>query len=115
MHAGDICNLGIACPPNASDRNLADFISEALDEKGCAHINFADDLTANQVSTADQVGGNCVRAAAVVQPAPSPTPVPLPRTSTGGRPIGALSLGLLGAGLVLAGLALWPRRRRADR
>jgi hypothetical protein len=121
MHTGDICNLGIACPPGASNRNLADFISMALDEKGCAHINFADDETQNQVSSADQIGGYCLpRTVAVVDPgptaAPSPSPSPgggpLPNTSLGSSHGTPLTLALLGAGLVLAGMAVRPRRRR---
>ena len=113
MHAGDICNLGIACPPGLSNRNLADFISEALDERGCAHINFADDQTAKQVSSADQVSGTCLgRSVPVVEAGPSPAPTPLPRTSTGDRPLSPLSLGLLFTAALLAGLAMWPRRRR---
>jgi hypothetical protein len=83
MHQGDICNLGIACPPIGSNRNLADFISETLDEKGCAHINFADDQTLNQVSSADQTGGTCLsHVPPFIAAGPSPTPVPLPNTST---------------------------------
>src|SRR6266404_2897734 len=40
MHVGDICNLGIFCLAPASNRNLLDFIQEALDQKGCAHIVY---------------------------------------------------------------------------
>src|SRR5207248_1369830 len=54
MHMGDICNLGIACPPTAN-RNLADFIMETVDPDGCAHIAFADDQTTNEVDAANQV------------------------------------------------------------
>jgi hypothetical protein len=54
MHQGDICNLGIACPPAASNRNLADFISETVDPLGCAHIAYADDKTTNEVDSANQ-------------------------------------------------------------
>jgi hypothetical protein len=43
MHMGDICNLGIACIPTVSNRHLLDFIQEALDPQGCAHIGYADD------------------------------------------------------------------------
>jgi len=114
MHEHDICNLGIACPPRASNRKLGDFISGALDEQGCAHFNFTDDKTGHQVSSADQVGGNCLgRTVAVVEPAPVAVSPPvrklLPRTSAGGRQFAALSLALVGAALLILGLSLRPR------
>jgi hypothetical protein len=125
MHARDICNLGIACPPSVSvqgvrtgaNRNLADFISETLDEKGCAHINFSDDLTDKQVSSADQVSGTClgrvvpfIEAAPVVPPK---QPGILPPTS--GGPASALWALLLlpPAAAGLAAYELARRRRRS--
>ncbi len=57
MHQGDICNLGIACPPIGSNRDLADFISEVVDPLGCAHIAYADDKTTNVVDSANQTSG----------------------------------------------------------
>lgn len=47
MHYGDICNLGIACPPTTPDpRHLLDFNQETADPTtGCAHIGYADDNT----------------------------------------------------------------------
>jgi hypothetical protein len=60
MHVGDICNLGIACVAPTSNRNLLDFISEALDQKGCAHIAYADDNTANRLRAANQYTGPCI-------------------------------------------------------
>jgi hypothetical protein len=57
MHQGDICNLGIACPPTAN-RNLADFIQNTIDPlTGCAHIAYADDKTTNEVDSANQTSG----------------------------------------------------------
>lgn len=57
MHQGDICNLGIACPPTAN-RNLADFISATIDPTtGCTHIAYADDKTTNEVDSANQTSG----------------------------------------------------------
>src|SRR5258708_1526726 len=52
IHVGGICNLGIACPPNFSNRNLADFIMETVDPQGCAHIAYADDQTTHEVDSA---------------------------------------------------------------
>jgi hypothetical protein len=60
MHVGDICNLGIACVAPTSNRNLLDFISEAIDAQGCAHIAFADDNTVNKLRAANQTSGPCV-------------------------------------------------------
>jgi hypothetical protein len=60
MHIGDICNLGIACIPTVSNRHLLDFISEALDPKGCAHIAYADDNTVNLLRVANQTSG-CIK------------------------------------------------------
>jgi len=58
MHVGDICNLGIACVPGLSNRNLADFISEAVDPTtGYAHIAYADDNKVNKLRAANQTGG----------------------------------------------------------
>jgi len=54
MHIGDICNLGIACIPTVSNRNLLDFIQETLDPQGCAHIAYADDNTVNKLRAANQ-------------------------------------------------------------
>src|SRR2546421_11240388 len=48
MHIGDICNLGIFCVAPSSNRNLLDFIMEAIDNHGSAHIAYADDNTANK-------------------------------------------------------------------
>jgi len=57
MHEGDICNLGIACPPTAN-RNLADFIQNTIDPTtGCAHIAYADDFTTHEVDSANQTTG----------------------------------------------------------
>jgi hypothetical protein len=60
MHIGDICNLGIACVPTISNRHLLDFISEALDPRGCAHIAYADDNTVNQLRVANQTSA-CIK------------------------------------------------------
>jgi hypothetical protein len=66
MHEGDICNLGIACPPGVSaggartpdgNRNLADFISTAITSDGCQHVAYADDKTTNEVDSANQTAG----------------------------------------------------------
>jgi hypothetical protein len=54
MHIGDICNLGIACLAPSSNRNLLDFIMEAVDPQGCAHIAYADDNTINMLRVANQ-------------------------------------------------------------
>ncbi|MFN2581555.1 MAG: hypothetical protein ABR498_02295 [Candidatus Dormibacteria bacterium] len=57
MHQGDICNLGIACPPTAN-RHLADFIQTAIDPvTGCQHIAYADDKTTNELDSANQTSG----------------------------------------------------------
>jgi hypothetical protein len=57
MHIGDICNLGIACVAPASNRNLLDFIMEALDPAGCAHVAYADDNTVKMLRAANQTAG----------------------------------------------------------
>jgi hypothetical protein len=66
MHVGDICNLGIACIPNVSNRNLLDFNSEALDPTtGCVHIAYADDSNPNakldHLRVANQVSGPSIQ------------------------------------------------------
>ena len=60
MHVGDICNLGIFCVAPSSNRNLLDFIMEALDPQGCAHIGYADDNTVNMLRAANQTSGPCI-------------------------------------------------------
>lgn len=60
MHIGDICNLGIFCVAPSSNRNLLDFITEALDPNGCAHIAYADDNTVNKLRAANQTSGPCI-------------------------------------------------------
>jgi hypothetical protein len=60
MHIGDICNLGIACVAPSSNRNLLDFITEAIDPQGCAHIAYADDNTINLLRAANQTSGRCI-------------------------------------------------------
>jgi len=57
---GDICNLGIFCVAPASNRNLLDFITEALDNHGCAHIAYADDNIVNLLRVANQTSGPCL-------------------------------------------------------
>jgi hypothetical protein len=59
MHVGDVCNLGIFCVSPASNRNLLDFISEAIDPTtGFAHIAYADDNTVNKLRAANQTSGS---------------------------------------------------------
>jgi hypothetical protein len=60
VHVGDICNLGIFCVAPASNRNLLDFISETLDNHGCAHIAYSDDNTVNLLRAANQTAGPCL-------------------------------------------------------
>jgi hypothetical protein len=60
MHIGDICNLGIFCVAPSSNRNLLDFITEALDNRGCAHIAYADDNAVNLLRAANQSSGPCL-------------------------------------------------------
>ena len=60
VHIGDICNLGIFCVAPSSNRNLLDFITEALDNHGCAHIAYADDNTVNMLRAANQTAGPCL-------------------------------------------------------
>src|SRR5205807_8488581 len=60
MHVGDICNLGIFCVAQSSNRNLLDFISEDIDPTGCAHIAYADDNTINLLRAANQTSGPCI-------------------------------------------------------
>ena len=60
VHIGDICNLGIFCVAPASNRNLLDFISESLDDHGCAHIAYADDNLVNLLRDANQTSGPCL-------------------------------------------------------
>jgi hypothetical protein len=60
VHIGDICNLGIFCVAPASNRNLLDFITEALDNHGCAHIAYSDDNTVNLLRVANQTSGPCL-------------------------------------------------------
>ena len=60
MHIGDICNLGIFCVAPSSNRNLLDFIMEAIDNHGCAHIAYADDNTVNKLRVANQTAGTCL-------------------------------------------------------
>jgi hypothetical protein len=57
MHIGDICNLGIFCVAPSSNRNLLDFIQDAIDPSGCAHIAYADDNTINLLRAANQTSG----------------------------------------------------------
>jgi hypothetical protein len=58
MHVGDICNLGIFCVDPNSNRNLLDFISEAVDPRtGFAHIAYADDNTVDMLRAANQTAG----------------------------------------------------------
>jgi hypothetical protein len=50
--------LGIFCLAPSSNRNLLDFISEAVDPTtGFAHIAYADDNKVNKLRVANQVSG----------------------------------------------------------
>jgi hypothetical protein len=60
IHVGDICNLGIFCLAPSSNRNLLDFITETVDNRGCAHIAYADDNTVNLMRVANQTAGPCL-------------------------------------------------------
>ena len=57
VHVGDICNLGIFCVGPTSDRDLLDFITVALDNRGYAHIAYADDNTVDLMRVANQTSG----------------------------------------------------------
>jgi hypothetical protein len=93
MHEGDICNLGIACPPTAN-RDLADFIQNTIDPTtGCAHIAYADDFTTNEVDSANQVTGCFGTLGANIPEAP-------------------MTLLIIPAGLVAAGVLRFVARRR---
>jgi hypothetical protein len=68
MHVGDICNLGIFCVSPASNRNLLDFISEAVDPRtGCAHVAYADDHNPSAklqfMRAANQISGPTIESA----------------------------------------------------
>ncbi|HEV3235057.1 MAG TPA: sialidase family protein [Candidatus Dormibacteraeota bacterium] len=111
MHVGDICNLGIACPPGLSNRNLADFIMETIDPQGCAHIAFADDQTTKEVDSADQVAGTCLSTSLLS----SPSPTPLPNTNSGpGTPWPTVwwATALLPPAAIFAALGFRLRQRR---
>jgi hypothetical protein len=99
MHVGDICNLGIACQYPSSNRDLADFIMQAIDPTtGCAHIVYPNEQTTNQVESADQTGATCFTSLGT----------PIPETP--------MALVVIPAGLVAAGaLGLITRRRRVGR
>jgi hypothetical protein len=40
IHHGNICTLGIACPPGLTNRDLLDFIDVQIDPHGFAHVVF---------------------------------------------------------------------------
>jgi hypothetical protein len=40
VHHGNICTLGIACPPEVTNRHLLDFIDVQIDPNGYAHVAF---------------------------------------------------------------------------
>jgi hypothetical protein len=116
MHVGDICNLGIACVYPTSDRNLLDFIQEAIDPTtGCAHIAFADDNTVKKLRIANQTSGCFAVAAASTSPTPTAAPAaaamgPLPNSSAAG---GSGAAALVGASAaLLLGIPVLRRRRR---
>jgi hypothetical protein len=116
MHVGDICNLGIACVYPTSDRNLLDFIQEAIDPTtGCAHIAFADDNTVKKLRIANQTSGCFAVAAASTSPTPTAALAaaavgPLPNSSAA---VGSGAAALIGAGAVLVvGVPVLRRRRR---
>jgi hypothetical protein len=44
----------------SSNRNLLDFIMEAIDNHGCAHIAYADDNAVNKLRVANQTAGPCL-------------------------------------------------------
>ncbi len=113
MHYGDICNLGIACPPTTPDaRHLLDFNQETVDPTtGCAHIVYADDNAGstygdpaapspfgNHLVSANQVDGPSIIGSGLCGAAVITPEVPL-----------SLLLPLAGAGVIVA---VGIRRRR---
>jgi hypothetical protein len=114
MHVGDICNLGIACVPNVSNRNLLDFISVAIDPVGCAHIAFADDNKINRLLVANEIVGCFTTAGG--GPGRTPTPAPgaasTPSPNSSSAAPGQLAGALASLALGLFGLRLRSRRRR---
>ena len=115
MHIGDICNLGIACIPTVSNRNLLDFISVAIDPQGCAHVAFADDNTINRLLAANETSG-CFPTAHVAAHTSTPTTNTQPSggilglaNTSGAAPTPAATLGGV---IVVGGLLAGLRRRR---
>ncbi len=119
MHVGDICNLGIFCVDPNSNRNLLDFIQEAIDPTtGCAHISFPDDNTINKLREANQTAGCLPLAALAVRSTPAGAPAAAsaatPNTSAavpGAGVAAAAALAVLAGGSALAAR----RRRRHSR
>jgi hypothetical protein len=116
MHVGDICNLGIACVPSVSNRNLLDFISVAIDPVGCAHIAFADDNKINKLLVANEIAGCFTTAGSGPGAAPTPAPAastPMPNSSSAAP--GPLAGAVASLALGLFGFRLRSRRRRDSR
>jgi hypothetical protein len=56
MHHGNICTLGIACPPSVTNRDLLDFIDVQIDPRGYAHVAFtAADAATSKGGLADGI------------------------------------------------------------
>ena len=81
MHTGDICNLGIFCIPNVSDRSLLDFIDVVGDPDGMVHIAYADTENGGEIKTANQLQGTPISTSPVVAPKPRTVPK-LPKIPT---------------------------------
>jgi hypothetical protein len=107
----------------ASNRNLLDFISNAIDPAGCAHIAYADDNTVKKLRVANQTSG-CFVAAAVATPSHQPAPTPTASVSGGGgagpppntsaSPSTAPLVGVATTVTAWIALAAGRRRRRRD-
>lgn len=115
MHVGDICNLGIFCLPEVSDRSILDFIDIIGDPDGMLHIAYTDTEISEdgRIMAINQLQGTPITAGPVVQPKPRIIPkLPKPRVLGEKLPGTGVGSAAVPGVLLVVGAALTLRRLR---
>lgn len=104
MHRADVCQAGTLCLVTGGNRNLLDFIWMDIDDKGMAHVAYANDLGGVRTVYAKQIAG-AGTVAAKVQGRKITKPAP-PVSRPGRLPATGVSTGASGLALLLAAAIL---------
>ena len=110
VHTGGLCQSGTTCVATGQDRRLGDFLTNAVDDRGCVMIVSGDTTLPDPVTGGDQpishpifirqfsgpslTGGNCAGTLGTTTTTPTITGAGAGTPNTGRAPLAALGLAL---------------------